>query len=356
LLGWWLWSRYKKMVANLEGKINGYKSTIHDLEVSLSDCKSKRADLEGDLALTKGQMRELENKIKDYEEKAATNLMLSASKSSESKKNKSSSKDKSKGDDASKSATSKGDTDQESSAAGVGSFTLKDGYDSSHSLVSGLTSSSTGDSSKSKAGLGASGSKKGYAGLKDTNLQIIEGVGPKMESILNENGIQNWQTLAKKSPADLRKLLDNYGDKYRIIDPKSWSKQAELAAASDWSGLVGLQKSLDGGKATGNNNTDAKVDKVMVRLGLVRKYKQDDLKVVEGIGPKIEKLMHEAGIKSWSAMAETSVSKLQKILTDAGSRYSLADPATWPKQADLANKGLWDELEEYQDYLQGGRG
>lgn len=94
----------------------------------------------------------------------------------------------------------------------------------------------------------------------------------------------------------------------------------------------------------------------MVRLGLIKRYKQDDLKAVEGIGPKIEQLLHNAGIKTWRALSTTAVSKIQEILDEAGSRYKLADPGTWPKQAEMAADGKWDELKEYQDYLQGGKG
>jgi len=83
--------------------------------------------------------------------------------------------------------------------------------------------------------------------------------------------------------------------------------------------------------------------------------KQDDLKMVEGIGPKIEGLLHAAGIKTWRQLAEAPVEKVQKILDDAGPRYRMHQPTTWAKQALLAAEGKWDELEAYQDRLIGGR-
>jgi predicted flap endonuclease-1-like 5' DNA nuclease len=120
--------------------------------------------------------------------------------------------------------------------------------------------------------------------------------------------------------------------------------------------LIKLQKQLDGGKAEGAiNETDSKLEKIMIKLRLIKKWKKDDLKAVEGIGPKIEGLLHAAGIKTWDSLAKTDVSKIQKILDDAGSRYSLADPGTWPKQSGMAAEGKWKELDEYQDYLKGGK-
>ncbi len=81
----------------------------------------------------------------------------------------------------------------------------------------------------------------------------------------------------------------------------------------------------------------------------------DDLKVVDGIGPKIEGLLNAGGISTWARLAGTEVSVLQSVLDKAGPRYRIHDPGTWPRQAALAASGSWDELEEQQDRLKGGR-
>lgn len=86
-----------------------------------------------------------------------------------------------------------------------------------------------------------------------------------------------------------------------------------------------------------------------------KKIKPDDLKVVEGIGPKIEGLLHEAGIATWSDLASAATEKVQEVLDAAGSRYRMHDPATWSKQAQLCVDAKWAELVEYQDHLKGGK-
>lgn len=86
-----------------------------------------------------------------------------------------------------------------------------------------------------------------------------------------------------------------------------------------------------------------------------KKVKQDDLKLVEGIGPKIEELMHAAGITTWAELAAAPIEKLEAILDEAGPRFRIHDPATWGKQAAMADAGQWEELETYQDELKGGR-
>lgn len=85
----------------------------------------------------------------------------------------------------------------------------------------------------------------------------------------------------------------------------------------------------------------------------VSSEKPDDLKVIEGIGPKIASTLQAAGIQTFAQLSQTEVEKLRRILEDADLR--LADPTTWPEQARLAAKGDWEALKKLQDSLKGGR-
>lgn len=79
----------------------------------------------------------------------------------------------------------------------------------------------------------------------------------------------------------------------------------------------------------------------------------DDLKIIEGIGPKISGVLQAAGIRTLAQLAATDVDELKRVLTEADIR--LGDPGTWPEQAGLAAEGKWDELAALQDELKGGR-
>ena len=83
--------------------------------------------------------------------------------------------------------------------------------------------------------------------------------------------------------------------------------------------------------------------------------KPDDLKKIEGIGPKIEQLLHEAGILTFSDLAASTAERVKEILSAAGPRYAIHDPATWGKQAEMAAAGQWAELKTWQDQLDGGK-
>jgi predicted flap endonuclease-1-like 5' DNA nuclease len=82
---------------------------------------------------------------------------------------------------------------------------------------------------------------------------------------------------------------------------------------------------------------------------------EDDLKVVEGIGPKIESILKASGIRSLGVLADTSTERLREILEDAGSRFKSQDPKTWAVQAGLAADGKMAELKAWQGELKGGK-
>lgn len=86
-----------------------------------------------------------------------------------------------------------------------------------------------------------------------------------------------------------------------------------------------------------------------------KKVNENDLKIIEGIGPKIEELFKTSGILTWKALSETSVDRCREILSKAGERFQIHDPGTWPRQAKLCYEGKWQELKDWQDILDGGR-
>lgn len=186
------------------------------------------------------------------------------------------------------------------------------------------------------------------------NLQIIEGIGPKVAELLSSKGINTWADLASATPEEVKAILEEAGSAYKMMDPTSWPQQAKLAAEGQWGALIEYQRFLDGGKETaGDFDSSAKAEDMALKaLGF--NTNPNDLKIVEGIGPKIEELLNAAGIHTLDELSNTTVARLYEILDAAGDNFRLAKPATWPRQAGLAADGRWDELKAYQDFLDKG--
>ena len=79
----------------------------------------------------------------------------------------------------------------------------------------------------------------------------------------------------------------------------------------------------------------------------------DDLTKIEGVGPKVAKVLNEVGISSFADLAGAKAADVQKALDAAG--LQMMDPKGWISQAKLAAKGDWEGFEKLQGELKGGR-
>jgi predicted flap endonuclease-1-like 5' DNA nuclease len=82
---------------------------------------------------------------------------------------------------------------------------------------------------------------------KKNDLEIIEGIGPKIAELLNDNGIYTFAELSEASFATLNLILEQGGERFKLANPNTWAEQALLAAENNWPELKALQDALDGG-------------------------------------------------------------------------------------------------------------
>jgi predicted flap endonuclease-1-like 5' DNA nuclease len=287
LLGWLIWGRWIKKVRILEEKLGASRADYNKLNRQYKECIEGKSTLESDLRNTKNNLNASNAELRNLRRQQ---------------------------DEASK-----------ISGSSIGSAPL---------AAAAVTPPPI--PKKEKVDIDK------YAAISMDNLQIIEGIGPKMEQILKENSVNNLLALSKESTKGLRAILDKYGDKYKIIDPSEWVEQAKLAHSRQWDNLVKFQKS---------DGSESKAEKLFVKMGIIKAFKLNDLKAIEGIGPKISELLVENNIATWTALANTSIDQLRTILNSQGAKYKLSDPSTWPQQAQMAADGDWDRLKELQDQL-----
>jgi predicted flap endonuclease-1-like 5' DNA nuclease len=81
----------------------------------------------------------------------------------------------------------------------------------------------------------------------------------------------------------------------------------------------------------------------------------DDLQMIEGIGPKYEEALVQAGVKKWAQLAQTTTEQLAEALQKAGYSRIPASIVTWAEQAGYLVRGDHDGLKALQDQLIGGR-
>ena len=165
------------------------------------------------------------------------------------------------------------------------------------------------------------------AAQKD-DLTQIKGIGSFLEKKLNALGIYTYEQVSQFD-AD---MIENVTTAIEFFPGR--------IERDDWVGQAAVLLAAQGSAPKGRSVSDKKMS---------------DLKTVEGIGPKIERLLKNHGIPDLPSLAMAKEERLREILSDAGRRYNIHDPATWPEQATLAVNGEWAKLEELQERLKGGR-
>jgi large subunit ribosomal protein L27 len=80
------------------------------------------------------------------------------------------------------------------------------------------------------------------------DFKKIEGIGPKIASLITDAGITTFEALSKTDADKIREILEAAGSRYKMHDPTTWPQQSALAAEGKWDELKEVQEKLKGGK------------------------------------------------------------------------------------------------------------
>ena len=88
---------------------------------------------------------------------------------------------------------------------------------------------------------------RGKARDGSDDLELIEGIGPKIAELLKAAGIDTFDALAKAPVEKVQEVLEAGGSKFNLAKPATWAEQAALAASGDWEAFDKLTEELVGG-------------------------------------------------------------------------------------------------------------
>jgi predicted flap endonuclease-1-like 5' DNA nuclease len=121
-----------------------------------------------------------------------------------------------------------------------------------------------------------------------------------------------------------------------LVASKGWLKKEEEPKRDENGHEKLVEPALVGGKSVS-----------------VKALAADDLTELEGIGPKVAKVLAGIDISTFESLANADYDKVKTALDTAGYKYM--DPTGWIEQAALAAKGDTEELKKLQNSLKGGR-
>ena len=77
--------------------------------------------------------------------------------------------------------------------------------------------------------------------LSTDDLQVINGIGPVIEGLLNGIGISTWSDLAAVDVEAVRSMLADAGSRFARHDPSTWPLQARLLERGEWDAFLALE-------------------------------------------------------------------------------------------------------------------
>ena len=164
--------------------------------------------------------------------------------------------------------------------------------------------------------------------LISDDLSRINGIGPFLQKKLNEIGVFSFVDISNWNEARIAEVT-------REIEFFEGRIQKD-----DW---VGQARNLMQAPPAVNEPIPSDVKK------------PDDLKIIEGIGPAIEEILHKAGISTYETLAKSDPLEIETIIQITAPNLHFINAGTWPAQARLAMNQEWEILQDYQGQLIAGR-
>lgn len=180
--------------------------------------------------------------------------------------------------------------------------------------------------------------KRQYGARQEETVIQIEGGSKKAETTPSTDKASKRAASSDDSSIKAIKVVKA---KTKTIAKKALEETAPLSAAKSIAKKASEKKETTATKSVAKKTTSKK--------------EADDLTKIEGVGPKIAELLIAAKLVTFKDVSEVKSDVIAKILEEAGPRYNIHDPSSWPKQAKLAADDKWDELNILQEKLKGGK-
>lgn len=167
---------------------------------------------------------------------------------------------------------------------------------------------------------------------------------PNIPPSLENKALQVQSALSDASNTKIEPVLKKIEQKKQKKEAKKLEKKLKKEGKVADVSSQSVEKTKKRGRPVGSKN----------KKTISRGRPIDDLKKIEGIGPKMEQALRKAGYKTFLKISKTTPQVLKSTLMEQSNRFKMANTDTWPQQALLAHKGKWDELKALQDTLNGG--
>jgi predicted flap endonuclease-1-like 5' DNA nuclease len=147
----------------------------------------------------------------------------------------------------------------------------------------------------------------------------------KMSTKLKKNISETIESVKGKIEGYTEDIIDDVKEKVGVVSDTKTKKTTT--------------KKTTAKKAAPKKKAVAKKEEVIEKIIVEKTDTTNDLKVIKGIGPVLEKSLNELNITAYDQIAKMTIKDLTNLLNDAGINAKIYDLSGWKAQAELALKG-----------------
>jgi predicted flap endonuclease-1-like 5' DNA nuclease len=147
----------------------------------------------------------------------------------------------------------------------------------------------------------------------------------KMSTKLKKNISETIESVKGKIEGYTEDIIDDVKEKVGVVSDTKTKKTTT--------------KKTTAKKAAPKKKAAAKKEEVIEKIIVEKTDTTNDLKVIKGIGPVLEKSLNELNITAYDQIAKMTIKDLTNLLNDAGINAKIYDLSGWKAQAELALKG-----------------
>ena len=157
-----------------------------------------------------------------------------------------------------------------------------------------------------------------------TNNKMVQ-KAEKMSTKLKKNISETIETVKGKIEDYTEDIIDDVKGKVGVVSDTKTKKTTT--------------KKTTAKKAAPKKKAAAKKEEAIEKIIVKKTDTTNDLKVIKGIGPVLEKSLNELNITAYDQIAKMTIKDLTNLLNDAGINAKIYDLSGWKAQAELALKG-----------------
>lgn len=173
----------------------------------------------------------------------------------------------------------------------------------------------------------------------------------KMTAKLNKKLTETIEDVKEKIEDYTEDIVDEVKEKVEdVVGTKEAKKTTKNKAVAKKPAAKKVVKKAPAKKAVAKKQVAKKapVKKAAPKkVEVLKSDKKDDLKVIKGIGPKLEETLNTIGFTAYEQLAKMTIKDITKLLADAGVNTKIYDISGWKAQSKLAVKGDFEAVKNW---------